>query len=375
MRKVEFLGKLPDPFLKADGSRMTPDEWWKKRDEIRDFIVDFEYGGMPPRPEVVEYELLTEDYYYCGDNGVWFRVKAGTKERQVTFMLNVVAPIFRDGEGKLIKDKKSPVLLTGDGCYDSLESDTVREAKRRGYVVAKFNRLEIANDVKGNRSGGIYDVYPENTSFTAISAWAWGYSVVIDVLCELPIADETEVGITGHSRGGKTVLLAATVDERIKYVCPNNSGCHGAASHRIVVTGQGENGRPTERISDMFRNIPHWMGEKLRPYIDREQDIPYDMHFFGALIAPRYYIQFEGMQDYWINPVGARTNYLAVKECYRYLGYEDRCAAWFRPGGHRHKLPDFTEFMNFMDRSRKGLPLAEHLSTDPYPEIDKNFEW
>ncbi len=375
MSKIEFLGKLPDPFLKNDGTRMTPEEWYENRAKIRDFIVDFEFGGMPPRPEIVEYELLTEDFGYCGDNGEWYRIKAGTAEKQVVFMLNVIVPLFRDGEGRLIKNRKYPVLLTGDGCYNSLESDTVHEANNRGYVVAKFNRLELANDVKGKREGGLYDVYPENKDFTAISAWAWGYSVIMDVLEKLPYADETEVGITGHSRGGKTVLLAAAVDERIKYVCPNNSGCHGATSHRVTVFDQGEGGRPTERISDMFRNIPHWMGEKLRPYIDRENELPYDMHWFGALVAPRYYIQFEGMQDYWINPVGAYSNFRAVKECFRYLGCEDHAAAWFRPGVHRHKLPDFAEFMDFMDRSRAGLPLREHLCINPYPELPKNFDW
>ena len=375
MRTIEYKGKLPDPFMKADGTRMTPDEWWEKRGEIKDFVIDMAFGGMPPKPEMLEYELLTENYVLCGPEGEWYKVTAGTKEKQVTFMLNLIVPVEREPDGTLKKDKKYPVLLTGDGCYTGLESDTVREALRRGYITARFNRLEIANDVKGRRSGGIYDVYPENTDFTAISAWAWGYSVVMDVLEKLPYADETEVGITGHSRGGKTVQLAAVYDERIKYVCPNNSGCHGANSYRVVVTGQGDTERRSERISDMFKNIPHWMGKKLEPFADREDEIPYDMHWFGALVAPRYFVQFEGMQDYWINPVGARCNALAVRECYRYLGYDGRCGAWFRPGGHRHKLPDFTEFMDFMDRARAGLPIREHLLTDPYPDVCRNFDF
>ena len=197
----------------------------------------------------------------------------------------------------------------------------------------------------------------------------------MDIFEKLPFTDETEVGITGHSRGGKTVLLAATVDERIKYVCPNNSGCHGAVSHRCRVTDQGEQNRRTERISDMIVNVPTWMGPKLWEYADNEDKIPYDMHYFGALIAPRYYLQCEGMQDYWINPIGAWQNFSAVKECYKYLGCEDHAAAWFRVGAHRHKLPDYTEFMNFMDRARKGLPLAEHLQINPYPDVEKNFDW
>ena len=365
MREVQFLGKMPDPFQKEDGTRMTPEEWQERRAAIRDMIVDFEYGGMPPKPEYLELEQI-----YAGVRGraaTYYLVKAGKKDKYVTFHLGIIK--------HKSDDEKYPVLLTGDACYDNLESDTVDEAIRRGYVVARFNRLELAYDQTRDRKGPLFEVYPEYPNFTAISAWAWGYSVCMDVFEQLSYTDETEVGITGHSRGGKTVMLAAAVDERFKYVCPNNSGCHGAVSHRCYVTHQGEIDQQTERISDMIKNMPDWMGPKLWDYADNEDKLPYDMHYFGALIAPRYYLQCEGMQDYWINPIGAWQNFAAVKECYRYLGCEDHAGAWFRPGFHRHKLPDYTQFMDFMDRARAGLPLAEHLDVNPYPNIEKNFDW
>ena len=58
MRKIQFLGKMPDPFKLADGTQMTKEQWLEKRDEIRNMIVDIEYGGMPPRPEYVEFERI-----------------------------------------------------------------------------------------------------------------------------------------------------------------------------------------------------------------------------------------------------------------------------------------------------------------------------
>ncbi len=36
MRPIEFLGKMPDAFKKADGTRMTKEEWHANRDEIRE---------------------------------------------------------------------------------------------------------------------------------------------------------------------------------------------------------------------------------------------------------------------------------------------------------------------------------------------------
>jgi len=117
------------------------------------------------------------------------------------------------------------------------------------------------------------------------------------------------------------------------------------------------------------------MGEKLSAYRNCVENLPYDMHYFGALIAPRYYLQCEGMQDYWINPIGAWQNFAAVKACYKYLGCEDHAGAWFRPGFHRHKLPDYTEFLDFIENIRAGRPLAEHLQVNPYPDVPLNFDW
>lgn len=363
MRKVEFFGKMPDPFKNEDGTRMSKEEWFEKKYELRDKIVEIEYGGMPPKPEFLEIEKINEGV--GGFISTWYKIKAGKKDSFVVFNLEVMK--------NYTDDKKYPVLLTGDACYSNLESDTMKEAVKRGYVVAKFNRLDFANDTK-ERKGRLFEVYSEYPDFTAISAWAWGYMVCMDVFEKLSFIDETEVGITGHSRGGKTVMLAASMDERIKYVCPNNSGCHGAVSHRCYVTGVGVQ-NVTERISDMVKDYPTWMGPKLWEYIDKEEELPYDMHYFGAMIAPRYYLQCEGMQDYWINPIGAWQNFMAVKECYRYLDCEDNAGAWFRPGEHRHKYPDFMQFLDFMDNAREHKPLAEHLKINPYPEIEKNFDW
>jgi len=360
---VKILGKLPDPFRKENGTRMAPEEWYGQREQLFSKICETEFGGMPPMPEVVRVVRLTGAYRCNNIYKVW----AGTCERQVSFLIDVTLP---KGE-----DEKFPVLLTGDGCYTNCESDTILKACSMGIGVARFNRLEFANDDKNaGRTGGLYDVYPEYKAFTAISAWAWGYIAAMDALAQMPRVDMDNVGITGHSRGGKTVLLAAAADTRIKFVCPNNSGCHGANSYRLKENGDDISYR-SEELSDMFRNFPHWMGEGLREYVDREAELPHDMHFFGALIAPRFYLQCEGMQDHWINPKGAWMNFCGVREAYRYLGCEHNCAAWFRPGTHRHKLPDFTEFLEFMRAKMAGKPTAEHLKIHPYPELQIDTDW
>lgn len=372
---------MPDPFAKQDGTRMTPEEWQTQRAAIRDMIVDIGFGGMPPRPEVVEIEFLNKFRRAEPEHETsnWLRIHAGTKEKQISFCLELCVPYVEgispeDLHAPMTATEKYPVVLTGDGCYYNMERPEIAHINSLGFIAAKFNRLEIADDSGAVRGlGAIYDLYPGD--YSAISAWAWGYMVCMDVFEKLSYTDETEVAITGHSRGGKTVMLAAAVDERIKYVCPNNSGTHGANSYRCEVPVQEGVPRRTETIQDTLTNLASWTGPKLENYRNCVEDLPYDNHYFGALIAPRYYLQCEGMQDYWINPIGAWQNFMAVKACYKYLGCEDHAGAWFRPGYHRHRLPDYAEFLDFIVRSRDGLPLREHLQINPYPEIPLNFDW
>ena len=381
MREVIFHGKMPDPFLKPDGTRVTPQEWPEYKKSLREMIVDIGFGGMPPRPEVVEIEFLNKFRRAEPEHETsnWLRIHAGTKEKQISFCLELCVPYVEgispeDLHAPMTATEKYPVVLTGDGCYYNMERPEIAHINRLGFIAAKFNRLEIADDSGAVRGlGAIYDLYPGD--YSAISAWAWGYMVCMDVFEKLSYTDETEVAITGHSRGGKTVMLAAAVDERIKYVCPNNSGTHGANSYRCEVPVQEGVPRRTETIQDTLTNLASWTGLKLENYRNCVEDLPYDNHYFGALIAPRYYLQCEGMQDYWINPIGAWQNFMAVKACYKYLGCEDHAGAWFRPGYHRHKLPDYAEFLDFIVRSREGLPLREHLQINPYPEIPLNFDW
>ena len=237
MREVIFHGKMPDPFRKEDGTRVSPAEWETYKKGLLEQIVDMEYGGMPPRPEYLRIEQLNS--FRRGLSGNWYKIYVGTKEKQISFTLELCVPYVpgispgENADAPFDPNEKYPVILTGDGCYGNMEQPVVEEAHKRGFIAAKFNRLEFANDIHDSWEGGLRDIYPGK--FTDISAWAWGYMVCMDVFKQISYVDETEVGITGHSRGGKTVMLAAAVDERIKYVCPNNSGCHGAVSHRCEV--------------------------------------------------------------------------------------------------------------------------------------------
>ena len=56
---LEILGKLPDPFLMEDGTRISdPTQWEARRKEMYKHVVELQYGTQPPAPEFLEVELI-----------------------------------------------------------------------------------------------------------------------------------------------------------------------------------------------------------------------------------------------------------------------------------------------------------------------------
>ena len=356
----KVLGPLPNPFLFADGRTVaTAADWRARREEILAQAVELEFGGMPPKPEF----LTVEQIHFAGKGKMnSYRIHTGTRERPFSFVLQIHRPAL---------DGRLPVVLTGDGCYTCCGDEVIAEAARRGFIVAKFNRTEFAPDIyNSDRVSGIYLVYPEG-HFSAISAWAWGYHRCMDALEQMDFVDASQVAITGHSRGGKTVLLAGATDERFAYTNPNNSGAHGAGCYRYEQDESTPDAKDkrSEKLEDLVRAVPYWLGPRMKEYIGRETELPHDMHFFKALVAPRCLLQTEGRADTWGNPKGSYQTFMAAREVYRLLGAEKHIAAWYREGGHRHALPDFCALFDFMEAMRGAKPLDPVFTTNPYPDM------
>ena len=56
-----------------------------------------------------------------------------------------------------------------------------------------------------------------------IAAWAWGDCRVLDLLETLPFIDRAKIGVAGHSRLGKTAMLAGAYDTRFALAVSNSS--------------------------------------------------------------------------------------------------------------------------------------------------------
>jgi len=341
MRKDITLGKLPNPLLFEDGAAVkNAADWERRRRQIKETAIELEFGGMPPKPDRIRVERLTER----GKGSTnCYRLHCYIDKTDFTFCFTVYRPDT---------DSKCPVVVTGDAMYNqNCNDEVIEEANRRGFAVVKFNRTEFAPDMyHSERTDGIYPLWP-NLPFSAISAWAWGYHRVVDALFDLPYLDTDHIAITGHSRGGKTVLLAGATDERIWLVNPNGSGAHGCGCYRFIQ--KEEDGlypdARSEELKDLVRAVPYWMGPGMKAYIGKETRLPHDMHFIKALVAPRILLETNGYGDIWSNPRGSYLTHLAAKEIWKLYDAEENCRTWYREGGHAHRWADFNALFDLME--------------------------
>lgn len=356
-----LIGELPDLFTFADGRRVvTADDWALRRGELSDSILDLEYGPLPP-PAAVEAECLhpTAIARLGVTRHLQYRLHVRGGAEPFWFLLSLFIP---EGEGPF------PVVLNGDNCWRYVTEEVIAEVMSRGYVLATFNRTEIVPDCyNSERTTGLYRVFPEGC-YGALSAWAWGYHRVVDFLLTQDFVNPAQLAVVGHSRGGKTVLLAGATDDRIALTAPNNSGSGGAGCFRW----QGEE---CEKLADGWRMVPYWYSPQAGQYVDREQDLPFDQHSLKALVAPRALLSTEALGDLWANPSGTYQTHDAAREVYRFLGAEERIGIWFREGEHRHGIADWRAFLDFANWQFRGLTPPCRYDKNPFPEMPRAFSW
>lgn len=361
-------GELPDPFLMPDGNRITSrDEWMACSEAWREMVIDMEYGGMPPGPDSIEIEELNHTAVKIWPEGPKlssYRLHCNGGSRPFSFCVKILYP---SSPGPF------PAIINGDGCWWYVTDDIARRVLETGCALVMFNRTEMADDLRKldppdniRRVGGIYEVF-EGREYGALSAWAWGYHRCVDLLQQLDFIRSDQIAVTGHSRGGKAALIAGVTDSRITLVNDNAGSGAGSPVFRYVGDG-GE----TLKCLNAF---PFWFGSGLRPYIDREGEMPFDQHCLLATVAPRFLLLTYAVDDRWSNPEGLVQSFWAAREVYRFLDIPDDIAFHLRGGEHSHAPEDWDVLLDFISWKWLGKKSKVGYNRHPYEHMRPAFSW
>ena len=180
-----------------------------------------------------------------------------------------------------------------------------------------------------------------------LAVWAWGAMRVADYLLTRPDVDPGKMVVVGHSRSGKTALLAGAMDERFALVAPAGSGCGGAAAHRVKH-------HRAESLTQLTKNFPHWFLPRLRAFAGEEPHLPFDQHFVLALVAPRALVSLDALNDAWANLPGTARAHLAARQVYEFLGAPKKIGLHFRQGNHEISRADWLTLADFSDQVLLG---------------------
>lgn len=191
-----------------------------------------------------------------------------------------------------------------------------------------------------------------------IMVWAWAAMRVMDYVQTREDIVHEHVAVIGHSRLGKTALVAGAFDERFALTISNDSGCNGAALFR---------GKTGQTIASS-RN-PFWVNNRLMSYADRKYELPFDQHFLLAAIAPRAVYVASADEDDWADPKSEFLCCAAASPAFEAFGekglvhegklpqtgellHEGKIAYHRRKGTHYLSREDWKYFMKYFDRLR-----------------------
>lgn len=157
----------------------------------------------------------------------------------------------------------------------------------------------------------------------------------------------------GHSRYGKTALIAGAMSSDIDGVIAHQSGTGGAS---LLRDGTGES------IESIVESYSHWFSTNFQRFANNEQSLPVDAHSLLALLAPKPLMLGNARRDVWSDPEGAFYAAQAANSAWQASGSEgltakrldefnpeDDIAFWMRPGTHGVVEEDWPAFLKFLD--------------------------
>lgn len=325
----------------------------KSREEMLEIMQRNVYGILPPRPDRVAFEAKAYDPDFCAGKASHTSLDAVCTlgEREFSFPFQAVLPT--DG-------RKHPFFVHINFRSDNPDRyQPTEELVDNGFAVLSFDYNDVTRD-DGDFTHGLAGVlYPGGRRSPdgpgKIAMWAWAAMRVMDYAqTRGDVLDLDCAVVCGHSRLGKTALLAAAADTRFAFAYSNESGCSGAAITR---------GKRGERVRNICTMFPYWFCENYRNFKDREEEMPFDQHYLVAAVAPRRVLIGSAADDIWADPQAEQLCCMVASPAFR-KGFAgpDRTAepgeAFFdgdigyhlRGGTHFFSREDWNKLIRFVNR-------------------------
>jgi hypothetical protein len=359
--KANPYPNLPPLLTLKDGTKVTNAAQWKKRRaEIKALFDDNVYGRYPAHiPKVSWHVDGTETMDVQGVPAIVKHVTGHVDNSAypaiaVDIKLDVVTPVSAKGH-------KVPVIIGGSALKprpprpapppgapvhmlsapkDVPESATLLLKHGWGFVTINNNDVQADNGAGLDKGiiGLVNHGKPRSlTDWGVLRAWAWADSKALDYLQTDPDVNGKEVGVMGHSRGGKAALVALVDDPRFAIGFISSSGAGGADLYRRNY------GESTANIT--APNEFHWFAGNFLKYGSvghTANELPVDSHEFIALVAPRPVFIGGGALitdpkyapgDAWQDAQGMFKAAVAASPAWEVLGHKGLGTSTFPPMG------------------------------------------
>jgi hypothetical protein len=403
--KANVYPKLPDPLVLKNGQTVkTPADWSKRRREIEEDF-DREILGRSPTsmPGVVWHVVSTVHEKYGGVDVITKRLSGRVgpwMNTQIAFSVDLLLTVPAQAGGpvpvimELAFDKDFQLATSGplDTYVPTPWGVDGRLVVKRGWGFAILNPVSCQKDDGSGLAEGIIGLSNRGQprkldDWGVLKAWAWGASEALRYFEMDKAVDAKQVGLAGHSRFGKAVLVTMAYNPSFAIGYISSSGEGGAKLYRHIYGEQ----IPNVASASLY----HWFDGNFLRYAGplNAGDLPVDNHELIALCAPRPLFIAGGADtgdgyanpngDAWADPRGMFLAEMAAGSVYRLLGAKDLGTTEFpavgtalvagdlafrqHDGGHT-PAPNWPYFLEFAGRYLHApTPVADARSSFRHP--------
>jgi len=345
--KANPFGPLPDALTLNNGKKVTSAKmWWtQRRPQIVEYFDRDIYGRIPAHTPKVTWKVASTKKETVGEVPVITKQIVGHVDNSaypaitVDIQLTLTTPANATGPVPIImeftfegypgfKMRPPPPPVPGVTPAPSWKQQLID----KGWGYALLSPTSIQADNGAGLTQGIIGLVNKGQprkldDWGTIRAWSWGGSRAMDYFETDKSVDAKQVGVEGHSRFGKTALVAMADDPRFAIAYVSSSGAGGAQLYR---RNWGE------RLENVAAaNEYHWMAGNFLKYAGplTINDLPVDSHELIALCAPRPVFISGGATkgDGWADAKGMFMAAAAAGPVYRLLGKKDMGTTTFPP--------------------------------------------